>query len=80
MEFDKTLEKEAMEIIFNLIQNTSKIVLFRVYYENLDMESQYLDLGKTAKQILGISQRISVAKFLSHKSTLNQPTLVHFAL
>ena len=66
MEFDKTLEKEAMEIIFNLIQNTSKIVLFRVYYENLDMENQYLDLGKTAKQILGISQRISVKEFLSH--------------
>jgi len=66
MEFDKTLEKEAMEIIFNLIQNTSKIVLFRVYYDSPDILTTYLDLGKTAKQILGISQRISVGEFLSH--------------
>ncbi|QEE16581.1 PAS domain-containing protein [Promethearchaeum syntrophicum] len=65
MEFDATLEKEAMEIIFNLIQRTSEIVLFRVYYDSGDRKSVFLDLGKTANQILGIPQRISVDEFLS---------------
>ncbi len=55
-----------MEIIFNLIQKTSKIVLFRVYIDSTDQKSVFLDLGKTANQILGISQRISVEEFLSH--------------
>jgi PAS domain-containing protein len=74
MEFDKTLEKEAMDIIFNLIQKTSKIVLFRVYYDSSDPKTTYLDLGKTANQILGIPQRISVEEFISHihPNTLDQ--------
>jgi len=66
MEFDATLEKEAMEIIFNLIQNTSKIVLFRAYYEQNFQNPVYLELGKTAGNILGISQRIDSIEFLSH--------------
>ena len=66
MEFDATLEKEAMEILFNLIQKTSEIVLFRVYYDTSDPKSVFIDLGKSANQILGISQRISVEEFISH--------------
>ena len=66
MEFDATLEKEAMEIIFNLIQKTSEIVLFRVYDDSPDIASRYIEFGKTAKQILGISQRITVGEFISH--------------
>ncbi len=72
VEFDKTLEKESKEILFNLIQKTSKIVLFRVYYNKNstyppDPQNRiYIDLGKTSNQILGISQRISSEEFLSH--------------
>jgi len=66
MEFNKTLEKESMEILFNLIQKTSKIVLFRAYYDQDISKPIYLDLGKTARQILGVSQQISVEEFLSH--------------
>ena len=66
MEFDATLEKESMEILFNLFQNTSKIVLFRAYYDEDISKPVYIDLGKKSHHILGVSQQITETEFLSH--------------
>ena len=60
------LEKESKDILFNLIQKTSKIVLFRAYYDQDPQKPIFIDLGKTANQILGIPQQISSVEFLSH--------------
>ncbi len=66
MEFDKTLEKKSKDILFNLVQKTSKIVLFRVFYNMEPNNPVFIDLGKTSNHILGIPQRISLEDFLSH--------------
>ena len=66
MEFDEILENKSKDVYLSLIQKSSKIVLFRAFYYKDKTRPVFIELGKKANQILGISQRISLEDFLNH--------------